>query len=100
MSPAPTEREPEPLPVPVVAEPQPGYGVVAGGTGSSAGEAVASQLPAQPGPPGAEFESHAARPDRDGITPHGPGRGEGPSTRRRSVVFEEDDELDVPDFLK
>jgi cell division protein FtsZ len=27
-------------------------------------------------------------------------RGDGPSTRRRSVVFEEDDELDVPDFLK
>jgi cell division protein FtsZ len=25
---------------------------------------------------------------------------DGPSTRRRSVVFEEDDELDVPDFLK
>jgi hypothetical protein len=28
------------------------------------------------------------------------GRGEAASTRRRSVVFEEDDELDVPDFLK
>ena len=27
-------------------------------------------------------------------------RGDGPGTRRRSVVFEEDDELDVPDFLK
>jgi cell division protein FtsZ len=27
-------------------------------------------------------------------------RSNGPSTRRRSVVFEEDDELDVPDFLK
>jgi cell division protein FtsZ len=27
-------------------------------------------------------------------------RGESLSTRRRSVVFEEDDELDVPDFLK
>ncbi len=27
-------------------------------------------------------------------------RGDGYSTRRRSVVFEEDDELDVPDFLK
>jgi len=26
--------------------------------------------------------------------------GDGASTRRRSVVFEEDDELDVPDFLK
>jgi cell division protein FtsZ len=35
---------------------------------------------------------------------HGPGgqpsRADGPSTRRKSVVFEEDDELDVPDFLK
>jgi cell division protein FtsZ len=27
-------------------------------------------------------------------------RSDTPSTRRRSVVFEEDDELDVPDFLK
>jgi cell division protein FtsZ len=27
-------------------------------------------------------------------------RGDGHTTRRRSVVFEEDDELDVPDFLK
>jgi cell division protein FtsZ len=29
-----------------------------------------------------------------------PSRADGPSTRRKSVVFEEDDELDVPDFLK
>ncbi len=29
-----------------------------------------------------------------------PPRGDVPNTRRRSVVFEEDDELDVPDFLK
>jgi len=28
------------------------------------------------------------------------GVSSGPSTRRKSVVFEEDDELDVPDFLK
>jgi cell division protein FtsZ len=28
------------------------------------------------------------------------GRSDSQSTRRRSVVFEEDDELDVPDFLK
>jgi len=28
------------------------------------------------------------------------GRADSPSTRRKSVVFEEDDELDVPDFLK
>ncbi len=33
--------------------------------------------------------------------PAGPGRGGRPdTTRRKSVVFEEDDELDVPDFLK
>ena len=29
-----------------------------------------------------------------------PRLGESASTRRRSVVFEEEDELDVPDFLK
>src|SRR5262249_9741826 len=28
------------------------------------------------------------------------GRADGPGPRRKSVVFEEDDELDVPDFLK
>jgi len=31
---------------------------------------------------------------------NGNGRGEPGGTRRKSVVFEEDDELDVPDFLK
>jgi cell division protein FtsZ len=38
-----------------------------------------------------------AGPGRDSA---GAGRGDGPGTRRKSVVFEEDDELDVPDFLK
>ena len=36
--------------------------------------------------------------ERDGLTQAG--RGDVPSTKRRSVVFEEDDDLDVPDFLK
>jgi len=36
--------------------------------------------------------------ERDGLAQ--PSRVDGPSTKRRSVVFEEDDELDVPDFLK
>jgi len=44
------------------------------------------------GPPGSADGHQAA-------AGHG-SRGEAPSTRRRSVVFEEDDELDVPDFLK
>jgi cell division protein FtsZ len=39
-------------------------------------------------------QGHASR---DATTARG---GDSPSTRRRSVVFEEDDELDVPDFLK
>ncbi len=35
-----------------------------------------------------------------GSRPSGNGRTEPAGTRRKSVVFEEDDELDVPDFLK
>ena len=41
----------------------------------------------------ADSQHAAARPPDNG-------RPEPASTRRRSVVFEEDDELDVPDFLK
>ena len=48
---------------------------------------------ADPGGPG-----EGDQQERDGHG-HG-GRGDAPSTKRRSVVFEEDDELDVPDFLK
>jgi cell division protein FtsZ len=49
----------------------------------------------------------AASSDRtkvDSVPAPRPGNGNGRSdsggTRRKSVVFEEDDELDVPDFLK
>ena len=55
-------------------------------------------------PPGSAADLDGARagaglpPERDGLGPAS--RGDGPSTKRRSVVFEEDDELDVPDFLK
>jgi cell division protein FtsZ len=48
----------------------------------------------------------AAEPARfDGVPAPRPGNGSGrpadtPGPRRKSVVFEEDDELDVPDFLK
>jgi len=41
-------------------------------------------------------QEHAAAGSRAA----GNGRAEAASTRRKSVVFEEDDELDVPDFLK
>jgi cell division protein FtsZ len=49
-------------------------------------------------------DDHEAPSGEDGASHTGhtghTGRADGPSTRRRSVVFEEDDELDVPDFLK
>jgi len=52
-----------------------------------------------PGSAGAFDGAATGQPqDRDGLAQ--PGRADGPSTKRRSVVFEEDDELDVPDFLK
>jgi cell division protein FtsZ len=44
-----------------------------------------------------DFDPAGGPSERD-LTP--PNRTDPPSTRRRSVVFEEDDELDVPDFLK
>ena len=51
-----------------------------------------------PAPRSPEAPGGYDRPgEHDGLV-HG--RPEGPGTRRRSVVFEEDDELDVPDFLK
>jgi cell division protein FtsZ len=46
---------------------------------------------------GAGERSNGQSPPRD---PPPVLRGDGHTTRRRSVVFEEDDELDVPDFLK
>jgi cell division protein FtsZ len=53
----------------------------------------AAQTPAAPGPDGQESALTTARAST-GWMP------DPSSTRRRSVVFEEDDDLDVPDFLK
>jgi len=80
----------------------------AGGNGTEAAE---PQLP-----PASATESVPPPRPADGAVQGGadrigPGSGlpgpagqarpaDGPSTRRKSVVFEEDDELDVPDFLK
>ena len=47
--------------------------------------------------------SPAARPGHAGVRPDTAAAArvfDAATTRRRSVVFEEDDELDVPDFLK
>jgi cell division protein FtsZ len=67
------------------------------------GEAIKGRPPGSAGSAGSagDFDGAAGAglpQERDGRT-HA-GRGDAPTTRRRSVVFEEDDELDVPDFLK
>ncbi|HEY7013310.1 MAG TPA: cell division protein FtsZ [Streptosporangiaceae bacterium] len=89
----------------------------ADGAGTKAGAAADQGKPAVDGVPAPRAaESDAARPvagapvgSGNGTTAsaHGTGPGVGAawlpdssSTRRRSVVFEEDDDLDVPDFLK
>jgi cell division protein FtsZ len=69
--------------------------------GASAGPARIDGVPAPraggvedgPGPAPNEAQPGGSRPGANG-------RPDAGSTRRKSVVFEEDDELDVPDFLK
>ncbi len=61
-------------------------------------EAAPAPRPAENVAPRPEYEPSGGPAERDSLSP--PIRVEGPGTRRRSVVFEEDDELDVPDFLK
>jgi cell division protein FtsZ len=94
-----TTPDQAPVSAPRAAEPAAGDGIAA----------EASHLPAQPGPPSTEFDSPAGSGQHRGEVParaevparnEVPARADGPSTKRRSVVFEEDDELDVPDFLK
>ncbi|MGN6794852.1 MAG: cell division protein FtsZ [Streptosporangiaceae bacterium] len=48
----------------------------------------------------AAAESGDAGPARQAAASAEPARGERLGTKRKAVVFEEDDELDVPDFLK
>ena len=81
---APSGDDPEAVPPPRPADPagRPG------GRGSGPGNAASGNGAAAGDAPAARAEPPAARPF------------EGASTRRRSVVFEEDDDLDVPDFLK
>ena len=52
--------------------------------------------PADPGPADSGLVTPSTRPD----TAAAARVFDAATTRRRSVVFEEDDELDVPDFLK
>jgi cell division protein FtsZ len=67
-------------------------------------EAGGAKVDGVPAPRAANPEEGAGPSPKDG-QPGGSrvganGRADSASTRRKSVVFEEDDELDVPDFLK
>jgi cell division protein FtsZ len=79
---APIDPMPEAVPSPRLPEGGPGQARDFDGPGLGSGPGAGAGSPAE----------------RDGLTQGN--RGDTPSTKRRSVVFEEDDELDVPDFLK
>jgi cell division protein FtsZ len=92
--PAETSQAVSPAPVPAPA-PAPAPGAV-----SAAGHEMPSYDPGRP-------ERVAVAPDAADSSSYRPAHAEGAAktfdvatTRRRPVVFEEDDDLDVPDFLK
>jgi len=66
-----------------------------GADGVASDAATAERIPP---PRHASPDDAVEPPARDPAGPHRAGRPD--TTRRKSVVFEEDDELDVPDFLK
>ena len=83
---------------PASGSPAPGASGSGAGGGPSAArpEGIPAPRPAEPAAP-----SGPDKPAVSAARPADPPRlSETASTRRRSVVFEEEDELDVPDFLK
>jgi cell division protein FtsZ len=89
---------------PPAAEPAPASPAEPAGTGPGPAKVDGVPPPRPPDPgsrPAGPAQQTAAKPDRAAARADdaAASRAEG-STRRRSVVFEEDDELDVPDFLK
>lgn len=69
------------------------------GSGSVPAPRLAGAEPSHAEPPYAE-PALAEPPSRADAASTARGVFDAATTRRRSVVFEEDDELDVPDFLK
>jgi cell division protein FtsZ len=63
-------------------------------------ESVPAPRPPEGRAPAASSGNGAAEPDQRPEPGQEAARAERVGTRRKSVVFEEDDELDVPDFLK
>ena len=96
---APSEAvsDPEPEPVPT-ASTENGRSGTADSTAPVPPAAGESGIDAVPAPRPADTDPVASAPRPD--TAAAARVFDAATTRRRSVVFEEDDELDVPDFLK
>ncbi len=67
---------------------------------AAAGESVPAPRPPDSQAAVAAQANGVIEPDKPSAPAADDGRAERVGTRRKSVVFEEDDELDVPDFLK
>jgi cell division protein FtsZ len=88
-------------PAPAVAGSENGYSAADPQPAAAAtAESVPAPRPPEVRPPAASQGNGAAEPDRRPESAPEAARAERVGTRRKSVVFEEDDELDVPDFLK
>jgi cell division protein FtsZ len=99
--PAPAAESPEPSADEASADSEPesssdSGGHRSGGHDSGKASGVPSPRPADPAPAASDKPVSPPRPADTSATR----LPDSSSTRRRSVVFEEDDELDVPDFLK
>jgi len=78
-----------------------GSGAQAADPGSDSEDTARRDAVPAPRPPEQDLPPAPDKPAVSIARPADPPRlGESASTRRRSVVFEEEDELDVPDFLK
>jgi cell division protein FtsZ len=101
-APAPSSRPPESAAAEAPADAGSASGADTGGfppVGQDAGKIDGVPSPRPADPPPAPDKDKPASPVRP-ADPPAPRLSDTSSTRRRSVVFEEDDELDVPDFLK
>ncbi|MGH3396730.1 MAG: cell division protein FtsZ, partial [Streptosporangiaceae bacterium] len=122
---APAERRDSPVSSPVSSAPPPRAGTGTGGSlagattpadradesadspagageprGAEPADGVPAPRPAESAPAAADQPAGNGSWSADGSAQSRGLAAEAASTRRRSVVFEEDDELDVPDFLK
>ena len=96
-APSETVSDPEPEPMPTAGTENGGAGTADSGV-SAHPVAEESGIEAVPAPRPADADPLAPAPRPD--TAAAARVFDAATTRRRSVVFEEDDELDVPDFLK